>query len=347
MRRVVRPIVSAYAADPTNTAYAPNTTPTSNSAYTADSSDATNSPGAANTTNATYTANTPHTTDAANATDSTHTPHTTDAANAAHTSYPAGAATTDTRIPIEIVVDVYVDVTATPTAAPAPATGPKRSHRHSEAEGNRRHADAIVWGIVNRWIRIVKRRTPHYHGIVGRHIHHLRIGLFDDNHALALDDSRFHLLLFGRLQSAFVLGLLAHALHRIHNIALLRQEGVAQIDGPLNVVAQTLYHVRKGRHGLDARIPGLFLHRIRERLIFQTLVVVQPPLQQDDFERIRGCSQYLGQQWVWIKSNWRDERIQLVRRNLGSLAPGCWRRRWRLLSQGIARQENDATQNCQ
>jgi hypothetical protein len=55
----------------------------------------------------------------------------------------------------------------------------------------------------------------------------LRIGLFDYDHLLALDNFGFHLLLLVRLQIAVVLGFLAHALHGIHHIGLLRQESVA------------------------------------------------------------------------------------------------------------------------
>ena len=46
----------------------------------------------------------------------------------------------------------------------------------------------------------------------------------------------FHLLLLAGFQIAFVLGLFAHALHGIHHIALLGQERVAEVSGPLNVV---------------------------------------------------------------------------------------------------------------
>jgi hypothetical protein len=150
----------------------------------------------------------------------------------------------------------------------------------------------------------------------------LRIGLLDDDDALVLDDSGFHLLLFGGLQTTLVLSPLAHPLNGIHDVALLRQKGIAQVNRPLDVVSQALYHVRKGRQSLDTRIPRLFRHRIREGLIFQVLVAIQPPLEQNDFQRIRGRGQYLGQQRVWIQGNRRYQRIQLLGRKLGRLAPG-------------------------
>jgi hypothetical protein len=147
----------------------------------------------------------------------------------------------------------------------------------------------------------------------------LRIRLFDYDYALVLDDLGFHFLLFSRFQITLILSFLAHALHRIHAIALLREECIAQIGGPLNVVCQPLYNIRESRKRLDAWIPGLFRHGVRERLVFQILIFVQPLLKLDDLERIRGRRQSLGQQWIGIKCYGRYERIQLVRRNLGGL----------------------------
>jgi hypothetical protein len=155
--------------------------------------------------------------------------------------------------------------------------------------------------------------------------------LFDDNYAFVFDDPGFHLLLFGGSQSTLVLRLLAHALHGIHNVALLREKGVAQIHSPLNVVAQTLYHVGQSRQRLYTWVPGLFRHRIGQLFVFQALVHIQPPLEKDDFERIRGCSQKLCQKGIRIEGNWRYEGIQLVGRDWGGLTSRRLGRRRRLL----------------
>jgi len=61
--------------------------------------------------------------------------------------------------------------------------------------------------------------------------------------------------------------LFAHALDRIHHIALLRQKRVAQICGPLKVVRESLDHLWKACQGLNAWIPGLLRNRISERLV--------------------------------------------------------------------------------
>jgi len=167
----------------------------------------------------------------------------------------------------------------------------------------------------------------------------LWIGLFDHDHGLAFDDLGFHLLLLVRFQVAFILSLLAHALHGIHHVALLRQERVAQIGGPLDVVCQALYHVGQTSQGLDAWIPRLLRRSIGERFVLQSRVLRKPLLELDDLEGIRGCRQHLGQQRVWIKGNGRHERIQLVGRNLRSLVlwRGCLRRpRGRHISHDVA-----------
>jgi hypothetical protein len=145
-----------------------------------------------------------------------------------------------------------------PPAAPAPTAAPERSHHHTNAEGGRDTGRVVVsWKIVNRWIRI-DRWTVNNDGIVRRHINNLRVGLLTHDYALAFDDLGFYYLLLGGFQTALILGLLAHALHRIHDIALLCQERVAQIASPPNVVCQPLYHIGQRGYCLDAGIHDCF-----------------------------------------------------------------------------------------
>jgi hypothetical protein len=129
--------------------------------------------------------------------------------------------------------------------------------------------------------------------------------LFDDDQAFVFDDPGFHLLLLAGLQGAFILSLFAHALNGIHDVTLLRQKGVAQINCPPDVVSQTLYHFGQSGQSLDARIPRFFRHRIGELFVLQRFILLQPPLEQDDFQRIGGCCQDLSQQRVRIESDWR------------------------------------------
>jgi hypothetical protein len=102
----------------------------------------------------------------------------------------------------------------------------------------------------------------------------------------ALDDFRLDLLLLAGLESAFVLRLLAHPLHRVQHILLLCEESVAEIRGPLNVFGQTFNYLRYGGHRLDARIPRLLCDGIGERLVLQSRIFLEPLLQLDELERI-------------------------------------------------------------
>ena len=69
----------------------------------------------------------------------------------------------------------------------------------------------------------------------------------------------------------------------------------------------------------------MFGRGIRELFILQVLIRLQPSLEKHDFEGVRGCGQYLSQQRIWIKRDWRDERVQLIRRNFDDLR--IWRTR--------------------
>ncbi len=167
-------------------------------------------------------------------------------------------APTNIRVAVKIVVVVYVDVVvAAPAAAPAPATAPERPHHHANAERNR-YSRGIVsrWGIVDGWVGI-NWRTVDHDRIIRRDIHDLRIRLFHDDYAFVLDNPGFDLLLLGGFQIAGVLCLLAHTLDGIHHIGLLRQECIAQIRRPLNIVCEALYHFGQTGQGLNAGIPRL------------------------------------------------------------------------------------------
>jgi hypothetical protein len=112
--------------------------------------------------------------------------------------------------------------------------------------------------------------------------------LLNNDHLFALHGLRFNFHLFVRFQIALFLGLFAHALHRIHHVALLCQESVAEIGGPLNIIGEPLHHIGERRHGLNTGIPRLLRHRVHQGLVFQILVLSQPLLKLDKFQRIGG-----------------------------------------------------------
>jgi hypothetical protein len=226
-------------------------------------------------------------------------------------------ATTDIRVTVEIVVAINRDVVvATPAAAPTPTAAPERPHHHTDAKRNRHPRGVVAPGrIVNGRVGI-DRCAVDDHRIVRGHVDDLRVGLLDHDHSFVLNDLGFYLLLLGRFQIPLVLGFFAHALYGIHYVALLRQKCIPQIRRPLNVVCQTLYHVGQSGHGLYAWIPRLLRDSIGEFFVLQILVLLEPLLELDEFERIRGRGQGLGQQRIGIQRNRCHERVELVRRDL-------------------------------
>ena len=170
-------------------------------------------------------------------------------------------ATANVGIAIEVVVDVDVDIAASPTTAPTPTTAPRGSHGHTDAEGNCTGGNdrSRRWWVVNRRIWICGRTIDNSR-VVRRNVNNLRIRLLDHDHFFALNGLGHNFLLLVGGQCTTVLGLVAHPLNRIHHIFLLRQECIAKIGGPLDVISQALYDVGHRGHRLDTRIPRLFLN---------------------------------------------------------------------------------------
>src|SRR4029077_20033829 len=143
-------------------------------------------------------------------------------------------------------------------ASPAGAPTPKGSHRNANTE-RYSHAGCIVAGRRIGDRRIGINRGPVHNGwVVARDVHNLWAGLLDDDNLLTLDDLGFYFLLFTGLQLPCLLSFLAHALHRVHYVALLGDKCIPKIRRPLDVVSQLLDQVRQSRQGLDAWIPVLF-----------------------------------------------------------------------------------------
>jgi hypothetical protein len=112
-------------------------------------------------------------------------------------------------------------------------------------------------------------------------------------------------------------------LHGFHHIALLCQERVAKIGGPLNIVCQTLDHIGQPGKGLDARIPWLLGHGIGQSFVLQPRIFRQVLLELNDLDRISRCCKNLGQHRVRVERNRRYKRVQLIGGNLCSLVRRC------------------------
>jgi hypothetical protein len=104
---------------------------------------------------------------------------------------------------------------------------------------------------------------------------------------------------------------------------LLRQERVAQVGRPLNVVRQSLYDLWEPGQRLDGGVPILLHHGVRQRLVFQFRMLVEKLLELDDFQRVRRCGEHLGEERIRIKGDGRHQRVQLIGRNFWSLLSGA------------------------
>ncbi len=183
----------------------------------------------------------------------------------------------DVGIPVGIVDEVIVVVdrnvvVATPAGMVSPASAPSRPHRYANAEAYGCAGEISPhWRIGDRGIR-VNRRAVDYHRVIAGNVYHLRVGLLNHNYGLILHYLRFHGLLLGGLQVTRALGLRAHALHCVHHITLLCQEGIAQVRSPLDVLRELLGRVGYRRHGLHAGVPVLLLDGRHKGLVLQIRV---------------------------------------------------------------------------
>jgi hypothetical protein len=94
---------------------------------------------------------------------------------------------------------------------------------------------------------------------------------------------------------------------------LLCQKRVSQICGPLNIAGHPLHHVWKFDQWLDARVPRLLCHSVRQRFALQILIVVHPLLKLNYFQWVGRCGERLRQERIGIERDRGDERIQLLR----------------------------------
>ena len=200
----------------------------------------------------------------------------------------------DRRLIVEIVDVHHGDVAMRPvegaeikSRADGNACAPEKSRAES-----RTRVIAGPGGPVHRRISRIPPRTVDDRGVVVRHIHHLRIGLLDDDGlALRLDAHDF----IG-LKVARRLRFLAQSLDRVHHLLLLRKKCVAQ---PLHPVELLVHHgddLRKRDQRLDAGIPTLLFDGPHRRIAAQAWIGSRPACRLHDFDRIRRGHQDLREQ---------------------------------------------------
>ncbi len=234
-----------------------------------------------------------------------------------------------------VAVDVYA-VAAPVELVPAPE---RAEDAVPDAEADARE---------RRTVNVARRRREIVRGII-------RIGPCAINHARVIvrhvDDARIrrldydlasldaHDLLRRRPQTAGVVSLPAQALHGIHHIRLLRQEGVAELLRPLQLVIHHLDDARERHQRFDTGVPVHLIERRGEGVAPERGVVgvLEPAPGLRDLERIGRGHQDLAQQLIGIK---RDRRQQLIDLS-GVVDRGTRLRRSHLLRlRGLARRRH-------
>jgi hypothetical protein len=178
---------------------------------------------------------------------------------------------------IEIIIVVDVDVAVVPIAiAPiAPVAAPSAPSGGTQRNSRAPHQTCawIVAGITVGVVGILGGRSSvNNRWVVRWDVSYIGTGLLNFDHLLTAPGRTaphrlgLHDLLRTGFQISGALGLRAHALNCGHYVRLLRQECVSHVRGPLDVVGHTLHHVWKRYQSLDAWVPRLFCHRVRQRL---------------------------------------------------------------------------------
>ena len=223
-------------------------------------------------------------------------------------------AAVDVRVPIEVVVVVDIDVVVSPAGIPAPRRRPTPhpSRRRRQTRWPRQPHTPPRAGNKSEDTGTRPVRTPRPGRMRGRT--RPAGSPVQSRRRSCFRSPRFHDLFRRGFQIAGALRLDAHALHGLHHIRFLRQERVAELGRPLDVVCQALDDIREARPSPGCSDPMAAWRPSRRASFPSVRVFREPLLELNDFERIRRCGQGLGQQRVRIECNRRDERIELVRR---------------------------------
>ena len=106
---------------------------------------------------------------------------------------------------------------------------------------------------------------------------------------------------------------LAQALNGVHDIRLLREKGVAELLGPLQIAVHHAQELRKRNERFDARIPGLLLQRRRQYVALKRRVggSLQPAVRLDNLERVGRGHQDLCNQRIGVERNRCHQPIDL------------------------------------
>src|SRR5467141_3102867 len=140
------------------------------------------------------------------------------------------------------------------------------------------------------------RLAIHEPGIIGRYIHDLRIGRFDDD---CVPLSRY-LLLFIAIEVAGLVSLLTHCLDGICQILLLVGVCVAKRRSPREVLVHVFKNRGKLGEGLNARVPGLLVDFLCQLFTLEFGMALHPPVRLDNLSGIGGSGENLRNECVRV-----------------------------------------------
>ena len=217
-------------------------------------------------------------------------------------------------------VDVHGRIAVAPAAAavtPVPAAEHRRAGGNAQAEhhaGHKRRAVIGRWRIIGRRIGRIGPRAVGPGRIVVRHVHDFRIGRLDDDRIGTAARLRRHLLLRRRLQVARRLRLGTQPLDRRRDVLLLADHRVAQLLGPVELVAHHLQRLRKRGERLHADVPALVLHRRNGSIALEVGIGLRPARRLNDLQGIGRTHQHLRQKRVGIEGDGRQQLVELLGR---------------------------------
>ena len=228
-------------------------------------------------------------------------------------SEPAIAVTGEPVVPVMAEEEgAFENRAAEPIRPPAPASPTQAAEEAAKIDARSEAKSKAEGGIVERRVVAPGWRSPDVFGIVVRHVDYLRICRLNVNRGIAALRFGRYRLLSVRVQSTCRSGLRAHMLHGVHDVGLLCEECVSKVRRPSNIRIHPVQYIRKNHQRLNAGIPILLARRVDQLRALQTAILLEPLRGFGNLKGIRGGHQHLAQQGIGIKSDRRNQIIQLL-----------------------------------
>jgi len=107
---------------------------------------------------------------------------------------------------------------------------------------------------------------------------------------------------------------LPQALHGVHDLAFLREERLAELPGPVELLVHAGEQLGKGEQGLDARVPVPVRGGAHRFVAGQSGVGARPARRLHDFQRVGRGHEHLGQQGIRIQRDRSEHLLELCLR---------------------------------